>query len=309
MKEKINIVFNGATGFIGKHMLEDFDKNKFSVRILTRKISVVQFPELSEIEIVNADLTDADSMINALNGIEVMINVAAEVRDKSQMKNVNVLGVKNLVEAVVKNKVRKVIHLSSVGVVSKSFSKTPFKVDEDAVCNPQNDYELSKLESEKTLLDAAAKHNFQLDIVRPTNVFGEYHPFNALLHLIQRISSGKKIAGTKQAKVNYVYVKDITALIFLLAESKKQYGIINAGYNCSLREFTGFIADELKTTLNYSVIPGFLSGIPGFRKLQSVSNAVVYDDSKLREFYNYPYGIEKGLHKTISYYKNKHLLK
>src|ERR1035437_7089710 len=245
MEKVLKIAVTGAAGFIGQHLLEDISPGQFSLRVITRNASKPLRVLPVDCEVVEADLLNFHSLTKAFDGVDVVINIAAEVRNANMLVQTNIEGVKNLISAAVEKGVKKIIHISSVGVVGMQYGNVRQIVDEEAECFPKIEYERTKLESEKLLIEARKKHNFILNILRPTNVFGEYHPFNALLNFMSYTSNNKPMVGTSNAMVNYVYVKDLTALILQLVKDDREYGILNVGSSSSLIDFSSLISQSL----------------------------------------------------------------
>lgn len=305
MQDKEKILITGASGFIGKSLLKKIDFDKYDVAILTRNPQ--KFGKEERFRVLEGDLSDQESLNRALSGIRVLINLAAEVRNQDKLEETNVGGTKRLIAAIRETKtVKQIIHLSSVGVVGMNYNLNPTSVDEQFPAEPKNEYERTKLLSEQLFLEFFMENpDLKWSVLRPTNVFGEFHPFDALLNLMQHVKNGKKILYTQTAKVNYIYVEDLTAFILNRLESDEK-GIYNVGDSMELKEFLDSIADELKTSLNTSRIPkwivGMLYGLK-IRKLDSISNEVVYSDKALRTNFQYPFGIKQGIRKTIEYYK------
>ncbi|MCW3102251.1 MAG: NAD-dependent epimerase [Bacteroidetes bacterium] len=307
----LNVLITGASGFVGQHLLDGIDPSRFQVSVITRDLTK-KIPLPAGVKIMQADLNEEASLVKALAGIDVLINTAAEVRNTARLAETNIEGTKKLIAAMVRNKVPKLIHLSSVGVVGMQYRSRPVAVDEQSACDPKNEYERTKLESERLLKEASVKHGFRLVILRPTNVFGELHPFNALLNMMQHIASGKPLLQSPGAMVNYVYVKDLTAAILAFTDPSARPGTYNVGESMSLDDFTALIAAGLHKKKNTVTVPQFLinfMGMIGLRKFNAVSNKVEYDDSALKSVFRYPYGIKNGLENTIAYYKQKGLLK
>ena len=306
MQDKEKILITGASGFIGKSLLKKIDYDKYDVTILTRNPQ--KFGKEERFRVVEGDLSDQESLNRALSGIRVLINLAAEVRNQDKLEETNVGGTKRLISAIREAKtVKQIVHLSSVGVVGMNYNLNPTSVDEQFPAEPKNEYERTKLLSEQLFLEFFKENpDLKWSVLRPTNVFGESHPFDALLNLMQHVKNGKKILYTQTAKVNYVYVEDLTAFILNRLESDEK-GIYNVGNSMGLKEFLDSIADELKTSLNTSRIPkwivGLLYGLK-IRKLDAISNEVVYSDKALRTHFQYPFGTKHGIRKTIEYYKH-----
>jgi nucleoside-diphosphate-sugar epimerase len=261
---------------------------------------------------LKADLTNYDSLKNAFDGVDIIVNIAAEVRNSQKLEETNISGTKNLIKAAIENKISKIIHISSVGVVGMQYSNSSIKVDEEARCFPKNEYEHTKLESERLLIEASQKYNFQLTILRPTNVFGEYHPFNALLNMMQYVNAEKVVFKTSNAIVNYLYVKNLTALIIHLLNDPHSKGIVNVGSSDSLKHFAESISQCLNKKSKLINIPQFLINFIdtiGIKKLRPISNRVIYNDEKLKTFFKYPYSLQSGIERTIACYKNQILIK
>ena len=148
-----------------------------------------KFREEERFRIVEGDLSNQESLNRALSGITILINLAAEVRNLEKLEETNVGGTKRLIAAIREAKtVKEVIHLSSVGVVGMNYNLDLTEVDEQFPAEPKNEYERTKLLSEQLFLDFFRENpDLQWSVLRPTNVFGESHPFDALLNLMQHV--------------------------------------------------------------------------------------------------------------------------
>lgn len=308
MKKKV--IITGATGFVGKHLMNFLDLTNYEYTLLTRNPDKLA-GEFQRFSIVFGDLNDLDSLKNAFSGHDILINLAAEVRNLDLLEQTNIVGTNNLVEALKSTEIKKVIHLSSVGVVGKVFSAKPFVVSESELPTPQNKYEETKLKSEEILL--AQKESFELVVLRPTNVFGEMHPFNALNNLFNHVQTGKTMVYTRQAMVNYLYVGDLCKVITWFLEHEGHPGVYQVGNAMPFVEFYDQIEKKLNVRGKRLVFPNSLVKcleFMGIRRLRAISNQVVYDDSKLKNLIGrYHFGIDKGLDLTIDYFRKKGLLK
>lgn len=312
MSKKTRIVITGITGFVGQHLLEDIDVSVYDITVITRNVSKKMRIEPKGVTILEANLLDVDSLEKAFEGNDVLINLAAEVRNISQLEETNVQGTKNIIEAVRRTGIQHVIHLSSVGVVGKGYNDTTTIVGEEHLQDPKNEYERTKLISEKIFLEAAKEHNLGLTVLRPTNVIGEFHPFDALLNLMVRIQSKKVLLYRDNAVVNYVYVKDLTYLIIDILKTGKDVGIMNVGNHLQLKQFYTILGKYLDVKLTIAKIPSFLIKLAILLKInqfKGFSNKVIYSDDKMRKNFGYHFGIEKGLERVIEYYRKNNKLK
>lgn len=306
------VLITGATGFIGQHLLEDIKDDNITVRALTRKKDPVFRVKLPGLEVANGDLSDMESMRRAIEGVDVIVNLAAELRDKERFGPTNVQGIMNMAEAASQHGVKKIVHLSSVGVVGMQYSSSPVTVTEQTACDPKNDYERTKLDSEKILIERCRQSGIPLVILRPTNVFGDEHPRNALLNFLSRCKQEKKFLYTAGAMLNYVYVKDLTHAIAHFMRKPAGNATYNVGEAMSFGEFHRTCCEAMKVKEHSVQLPGFLinfmqsAGYFGIGKikhaLQVISNRVVYDDSKLISEVPYRFGVKKGIEQTVNYY-------
>lgn len=310
MSEKPNVIVTGASGFIGKSFLRQMNWDAFDITVLTRDVSK-SFLHSDKIKIVQGDLTQLSSLMNAFQGQDILVNLAAEVRNEAKLEETNVQGTKNLLEAIEKTGIRKVIHLSSVGVLGVGYQSKATLVDENYPATPDNSYEKTKKISEDLFLTAAKQQGFSLTVLRPTNVFGPEHPFQALLHMFQHARKNKPLLFVKNATVNYLYVDDLAASIHHFLQSEHKGGIYHVGSSLLLSEFYLMVKNGLSSRSKLIQLPSFivkLATLFGIKKLIAVSNKVAYSDFKLKKEKTYMVGIEEGVYRTIKYYKERNLL-
>ena len=310
MSVKEKILITGASGFIGKSLLSKIDLNRYEIAILTRTPS--KFESQHGYEIKEGDLNDLQSLKTALEGSSVLINLAAEVRNTAKLAETNIGGTENLLKAISETPtIKKVIHLSSVGVVGAGYSLSPLKVNEEFSPSPKNEYERTKLESERLFVDYFKNSGLSWSVLRPTNVFGPNHPFDALLNLMKHLKVGKRFVTTATAQVNYVYVDDLSFFILNRLENNELNAIFNVGESMPLVDFQKVLAQAVHVPVKMTCIPKFivkLCVLLKFRKLDSVSNEVIYSDAKLKSVFSYPVGIVNGIKETVLYYKQQNKL-
>jgi nucleoside-diphosphate-sugar epimerase len=81
----------------------------------------------------------------------------------------NFRATQNLMEACSRNRVRRIIHVSTAAVIGRAV--TPW-VDERTPCSPTTEYGKTKLRIEEILREGACRHALDLVVLRPTSVFG-----------------------------------------------------------------------------------------------------------------------------------------
>lgn len=163
MKKPIACV-TGGTGMIGSRIIRGLLNKDYQVRILTRKKTAAQ----EGMKIFSGDINEVSVLQNFMDGADLFFHCAAELRNESLMWDVNVKGTESVIRCAQGSDIKYFCHLSSVGVIGKTTTKT---VDESTPCNPQNMYEKTKLISEEIV--ARGINNCKIVILRPTNVIDE----------------------------------------------------------------------------------------------------------------------------------------
>ena len=161
----ITACVTGASGMIGRRIVRKLLKRGCAVRVLTRG----EYANPG-VEVFKAGLSDEAELERFISGANVVFHCAAELRDESRMRDVNVLGTRRIVQLVERHGVGYFCQMSSAGVIGCT---TQDWIDESAPCNPQNTYEATKLEAERIAERRVA--GCTTVILRPTNVVDESH--------------------------------------------------------------------------------------------------------------------------------------
>lgn len=153
----------GATGYIGRNLVNSLIKNGNSVCILTRKETSI-FVNSDNIKIIIGDITDS---ILLPPDIDTIYHCAGVINQIDEMERVNVQGTQNIVNIALKNNC-KLIYLSSAGIIGNTKEKI---LDENTECHPHNLYELSKYKAEQIVIRAISD-GLNAQILRPSTIFG-----------------------------------------------------------------------------------------------------------------------------------------
>ena len=164
----------GATGFTGGALARAMQQRGYAVRALVRNPIAQSARALAErgIELVEGDITDADAVKRAAEGVELIQHVAAIFRTAGHADqyyhDVNVKGVEHVIAAARHHGTPRTVHCSTVGVHGH-VSTIP--ADEDAPYNPGDIYQDTKLEGEKVMQQAIAE-GLPGVIFRPAGMYG-----------------------------------------------------------------------------------------------------------------------------------------
>jgi dihydroflavonol-4-reductase len=129
------ILVTGGTGFLGRELVRQLVKHGEKVRVLTRKKVTLPY-----VESVYGDITNPDSLDDAMKGVDIVYHLAALVNHfapESLLELVNVQGSRNVIRAAIKNKVKRVIYCSSVsserGGGSTVYGKSKIKAEKEVL--------------------------------------------------------------------------------------------------------------------------------------------------------------------------------
>lgn len=216
---KITII--GGSGFVGSFLTSKL--NKKSVRIIDKNKSPF-FNDITDI----IDIRDLDNL--KLNPkTELVVLLAAEHKDNvkpvSLYYDVNVQGTKNVLNAMDKAGIKKLIFTSSVAVYGLN-KENP---NENSPKDPFNHYGKSKLMAEDVIIDwFRSNHiNKSVTIIRPTVIFGERNRGN-VYNLLKQISSGKfMMVGHGRNKKSMAYIGNIVAFLESCIKTNQKYGVYN----------------------------------------------------------------------------------
>lgn len=169
------VLVTGATGFVGGHLVDRLLKEGKDVRLLVRDSRKITGDILDQVDCIQGDILDKDSVKQAVDGVDTVFHVAAVLGPSylsiDHYRAVNAESVRILIDAcqMVQDSIRRVVFVSTVGVLG------PLR-DHETACEgtppkPENKYEITKLEGELVALDAA-KNGFPIVIARPAWVYG-----------------------------------------------------------------------------------------------------------------------------------------
>ena len=164
----MRIAVIGGSGFVGSRLIE-LIKGSHAVTNIDKQQSSF-FSSITHI----ADVRDVDSMKKELKGFDLVVLLAAEHRDDvtpvSLYYDVNVGGMKNVLEAMDYNDIKRIVFTSSVAIYGLN-KENP---NEEHPADPFNHYGKTKWEAEGLLRAWAEKNpNANVNILRPTVIFGE----------------------------------------------------------------------------------------------------------------------------------------
>lgn len=221
----MKIVIIGGSGFVGTKLIDLLSKNSsFEIKNIDKEKST----SYSGLTIIGNVLNKSD-LVSGLKGADVVILLAAEHRDDvtpiSLYYDVNVQGMRNTLEAMQENNIHRLIFTSSVAIYGLDKNNP----DESFPADPFNHYGISKWKAEQVLQSWYEEHkDWNINIIRPTVIFGEGNRGN-VFNLLAQIASGKfMMIGKGENQKSMSYVKNVVAFIeFLILKRQVGYNVYN----------------------------------------------------------------------------------
>lgn len=249
----MKLFITGGTGFIGNHVLEKLCEMKcFHIGVLTRQKKHVT----KGVSYIEGSICDVSLIEDLVRQNDYVIHMAGCKNDLKSFFQTNIKGTENIINACRKsNNLKKLIYLSSVGVIGKTNNAV---VDEQTECHPNNDYEKSKYQAELIVREYAKERPGDVIILRPTNVFGENDPELHLLNLIRKIKNRQfYFVGKDESHyyLNYLYVREISELVPIFLRSNARSGVYIINTPTSLLEFITTIKEILEDGTPVKHIP------------------------------------------------------
>ncbi|MGQ9844090.1 MAG: NAD-dependent epimerase/dehydratase family protein [Spirochaetota bacterium] len=239
----------GATGFIGGNLVKGLLAKKHSVKALVLphdpKISQLQN---NNVEVIQGDIRDLEYVKKAMKGCDVVFHCAAVVTDWAPQKlfeEVTVGGAKNVCEAALWAKVKRVVDISTNDVfglredvvMDESFPLEPWG-------EPYPDY---KIKAEEIMWRYYQEKKLPVTMVYPCWVYGPGDQTFVPL-LADAIIKRELIFWRKDVLVWPTYVENLVDLLLLIAVDRRAVGngyLVHDGKSVTLQKFCQGIAHTL----------------------------------------------------------------
>jgi len=208
----MNLVTGGA-GHLGNVLVRQLLERGERVRVLTLPGEDTRSLEGLPIEKVEGNVLDGDSLIHAMQGVEVVFHLAALVsitEEKSHLlKAVNVDGTRNVIRAAQESGVQQLIYTSSIHAIERPPMGVPISeyLNFDPE-NPAGPYDRTKAQA-SLLVQAAAMDGLDTRIVCPTGVVGPYDYRRSEMGELLLSWMNKRVSFLIDGAFDFVDVRDV----------------------------------------------------------------------------------------------------
>lgn len=239
----MNVIITGGAGFLGLHLARFFAKKKFNVYLLDiARFEEREYPKNCFFH--HCDIRDIKSVNNLYGKIkpDFVVHAAAALPlwKKIDIFDINVGGTNNVLRAALKNKVQRVIYISSTAVYGVP-KKHPIEESDPRV--GVGPYGQSKIDAED-LCFRYISQGLNVTVIRPKTFLGT-HRLGVFEILFDWIHDGKKIPviGNGNNRYQLLDVDDLVEAIFLFTQKKSRK--YNSTFNIGAEKF-GTVKDDFK---------------------------------------------------------------
>ncbi|MCK5298363.1 MAG: SDR family NAD(P)-dependent oxidoreductase [Candidatus Heimdallarchaeota archaeon] len=218
MSEKILVT--GGCGFIGSNLVNKLVADGYSVSVLDdlstgRKGYIKKSLGEKNCNLTVGSITNLSLLEKLLAEVDVVIHEAAKPDVRASIDNLfvdfdtNVLGTLNVLQAMVKNKVPKIIFASSGGTVYGETEVIPTPETEPFA--PISHYGASKAACEQYISSFSSLHNLEAISLRFGNIFGPPSNQGVMYDFFWKLKkdpTSLKILGNGKQVKSYLYISD-----------------------------------------------------------------------------------------------------
>lgn len=316
----MKVALVGASGFVGTRLLGLLSEEPS--RYECKNIDLLPSHFFNEVTVIG-DVRNQEQMDQELKDSDIVILLAAQHRDDvtpvSLYYDTNVGGMETTLNAMEKNGVKRLIFFSSVAVYGLNKNNP----NENHPADPFNHYGKSKWQAEQVLQKWYETHtDWNIDIIRPTVIFGERNRGN-VYNLLKQISSGKFLmVGKGNNKKSMAYVGNIVAFVKYMIDN------VNEGYNVfnyvdkpdnNMNQLVKQVSNVLGKHIPATHFPLWLGMLGGYSfdilakitgKKMTVSSVRVkkfcatteFDATKVHSCgFKAPYTLDEGLARTLEF--------
>jgi GlcNAc-P-P-Und epimerase len=316
----MKITLIGASGFVGTRLLGLLSEEKSKYEL--KNVDLQESHFFNDLTVIG-DVRVQEQMDKELEGSDLVVLLAAQHRDDvtptSLYYDTNVGGMKTCLKAMEKNGVKRLVFFSSVAVYGLNKDNPNEEFEKD----PFNHYGKSKWQAEQVLQEWYKTHgDWNIDIIRPTVIFGERNRGN-VYNLLKQISSGKFLmVGNGKNKKSMAYVGNIVAFVKFMIDNKTEgYNVFNYidKPDVDMNDLVTHVEKVLNKHIPQTHFPYWMGMMGGFcfdllakitGKKLTISSVRVkkfcastqFDATKVQQSgFKAPYTLQEGLRRTLEF--------
>jgi farnesol dehydrogenase len=320
------ILITGGTGFLGVHLVKRLNSLGHNLKLLIRENSnISKFQDLKGIDYLIGDVSNIETLYNAVDGVDLIYHLAAYTRMWAKNKNVfeetNIKGTENIAKIALEKGI-KIIYVSSfiaLGATPVNPVDETFESEEGLFL----DYAKTKFQAKKIIRDYA-QDGLNVIIFYPGIIYGP-GDFNIFGQTLYDITRDKFLGcpGKGNTIGSFVYVDDIIEVIIRVIDRNDLKGkeFILGGTNIKIKDWMNLISkiagnkkDPRHFPMRLALFYGWLCEVktkitkkmPYINRptIKMINHNWAYSSDKAIKALNYEITpLEVGLQETIAWYR------
>ncbi|MHB8741979.1 MAG: NAD-dependent epimerase/dehydratase family protein [Sulfuricaulis sp.] len=323
------VLIAGATGFIGRQLVDVLRAQKMSICVLARNMTKVSslWPP-GDVVAHSGDIADAETLKDACAGVHTVFHLVSCSEEappgdsEDPHWRVTVEGTRNLLEAAARSGVKRFVYVSSVKAMGEGSDSC---LDESSLVAPVSPYGRAKREAERLVLEAGKQHGMLVCNLRLPLVYGHDNRGN-IWRMIAAIDRGRfpPLPETGNQR-SMVHVDDVIQAMRLAAENPAASGqtyIVTDGRVYSSHDIFTAICKALgRSTPRWTIPIGLLQAMARMGDvigkirgrafifdsgvLQKLTGSACYSGEKIKTQLGYRPArfLEDGLREMVEEYK------
>ena len=236
MEKTSKVLVTGGAGFIGSNLVKALVEKGYQVIVLDNLLrgNKLNGEVLRNVEFIQGDVRDYDTVLRASQGCEVIYHFAAIlgvdiVADNPvETMDVETIGLRNISKAAQINGVNKILYASTSGIYGHSAMEK--SVDEEMLVDPKTSYAMAKRYNEIYLSSLHTEKGIHSVALRFFNVYG-YNQDNRMVipRFFEQALSNKPITifGNGAQTRDFTFIEDTVEACIRLMERVKGFEIFN----------------------------------------------------------------------------------
>lgn len=213
----MRVIITGATGFLGRHLVNTFKSKGWSVIALGRNKEIGKSLLDNNVEFRAVELRALDQVMGVFEEVECVVHCAAlssSYGAESDFWEANVMATGNLVTASNAFNIRRFIYVSSTSVYFNFTDRLNINETDPVARRFANAYAKSKYAGEQMVLSQC---NAEIVIIRPRGIVGKGD--NAIMPRIFRVAANGSfpLISGGCATLDITYVKNVCDALYLAA--------------------------------------------------------------------------------------------
>lgn len=221
----MKLMVTGGAGFIGSNFILHWLKNHPDDEVVNFDLltyagnqeNLHDVAHLPNYRFVQGDIRNPEAVNEAMKGMDTVVHFAAEshvdrsITDPGSFVTTNVVGTQVLLDAALRQNVRRFHHISTDEVFGSLELGSPEKFDENTCYNPHSPYAASKAGSDHLVRAYHDTYGLPFTMTNCTNNYGPRHFPEKLIPLaITNLLEGKKVPvyGDGLNVRDWLYVED-----------------------------------------------------------------------------------------------------